>query len=231
MKLGCQSAPTNETHLQYLARYGVRNICGYPEIGEGRLYATVDELKRMRDLAEKTAFPLTASRRRFWPPRMSTRHRTTPSCWRDSPERDRDIEALQNPHSQLRRRGDSLHQVQHEPSGRAAHGAHSGTGRRDVQHVAAEGGASRSAAHPRRARGRRHVLGADHLFSGARDSRRRGVQDPHGVPPARSGRAAGRLPGSGPRAGHRGRVEAIHHHQGKSLSRAELLPGHGFGNA
>ena len=54
MKLGCQSAPTNETHLQYLARYGVRNICGYPEIGDGRLYATVDELKRMRDLAEKS---------------------------------------------------------------------------------------------------------------------------------------------------------------------------------
>src|SRR5208337_3076167 len=45
MKLGCQSAPTNKTHLQYLARYGVGNICGYPEIGEGRLYATVDELK------------------------------------------------------------------------------------------------------------------------------------------------------------------------------------------
>ena len=43
MKLGCQSAPTNLTHLQYLARYGVRNICGYPEIGEGRLYATVEE--------------------------------------------------------------------------------------------------------------------------------------------------------------------------------------------
>jgi mannonate dehydratase len=53
MKLGCQSAPTNETHLQYLARYGVRNIRGYPEIGEGRLYPTVDELKRTRDLAEK----------------------------------------------------------------------------------------------------------------------------------------------------------------------------------
>ena len=37
MKLGCQSAPTNETHLAYLARYGVGNICGYPEIGDGRL--------------------------------------------------------------------------------------------------------------------------------------------------------------------------------------------------
>ena len=33
MKLGCQSRPTNDTHLKYLARYGVRNICGYPEIG------------------------------------------------------------------------------------------------------------------------------------------------------------------------------------------------------
>jgi len=53
MKLGCQSAPTNEAHLQYLARYGVRNICGYPQIADGRLYATGEELKRMRDLAEK----------------------------------------------------------------------------------------------------------------------------------------------------------------------------------
>src|SRR3954466_7548596 len=51
MKLGCQSAPTNETHLKYFARYGVRNVCGYPVIPEGRLYATVDELKKMCDLA------------------------------------------------------------------------------------------------------------------------------------------------------------------------------------
>src|SRR5881296_1690762 len=54
MKLGCQSAPTNEQHLKYLARYGVRNICGYPTIAEpNRLYATVDELKTMKDLATK----------------------------------------------------------------------------------------------------------------------------------------------------------------------------------
>src|ERR1700749_3506464 len=52
MKLGCQSAPTNDEHLKYLARYGVRNICGYPEIADGRLYATVEELHRMQDLAE-----------------------------------------------------------------------------------------------------------------------------------------------------------------------------------
>jgi len=53
MKLGCQSAPTTDTHLKYLARYGVRNICGYPQIAGDRIYATVDELKQMRELAEK----------------------------------------------------------------------------------------------------------------------------------------------------------------------------------
>jgi hypothetical protein len=29
MKLGCQTAPTNDVHLRYLARYGVQNIGGY----------------------------------------------------------------------------------------------------------------------------------------------------------------------------------------------------------
>ena len=53
MKLGCQSAPSNEKHFQYFARYGVRNVCGYPEIADGRLYATVDELKRLRDLGDR----------------------------------------------------------------------------------------------------------------------------------------------------------------------------------
>ena len=51
MKVGDQTAPTNETHLKYLARYSVRNICGYPQIEGDRVYATVDELKRMVDLA------------------------------------------------------------------------------------------------------------------------------------------------------------------------------------
>jgi mannonate dehydratase len=32
MKLGDQTEPTTETHLKYQARYGVRNICGYPQV-------------------------------------------------------------------------------------------------------------------------------------------------------------------------------------------------------
>jgi mannonate dehydratase len=95
MKLGCQSAPTNETHLQYFARYGVRNICGYPEIAEGRLYATVDELKRMLDLAEKSHISIDC----VAPPFLASTHiDQTPHpaiMLADSPERDRDIEALQ----------------------------------------------------------------------------------------------------------------------------------------
>src|SRR6201999_1298557 len=58
MKLGCQTAPTNDTHLKYLARYGVRNICGYPEIEGDRIYATVDELKKMVDLAGKSVIAI-----------------------------------------------------------------------------------------------------------------------------------------------------------------------------
>src|SRR6185437_1524554 len=51
MRLGCQSAPTTEAHVKYFARYGVRDITGYPQIDGDRLYATVDELKRMKDMA------------------------------------------------------------------------------------------------------------------------------------------------------------------------------------
>ena len=57
-RLGCQSAPSNEKHFQYFARYGVRDICGYPEIADGRLYATKEELQRLRDLAEKNGLNL-----------------------------------------------------------------------------------------------------------------------------------------------------------------------------
>ena len=51
MKVGCQSAPTNEAHLKYFARFGVKNICGYPQTSDGNVYATVEELSRMKDLA------------------------------------------------------------------------------------------------------------------------------------------------------------------------------------
>ena len=95
MKLGCQSSPTNDTHLKYLARYGVRNICGYPEIADGRLYATVDELGRMVDVATKNGITIDC----VAPPFLASSHidneKHPAIMLAQSPERDRDIEQLQ----------------------------------------------------------------------------------------------------------------------------------------
>ena len=95
MRLGCQSAPTTDAHLKYLARYGVRDICGYPEIPADRLYATVDELKRMRDLAEANRIHVEC----VAPPFLASSHidkeKHPAIMLAQSPERDRDIEQLQ----------------------------------------------------------------------------------------------------------------------------------------
>jgi mannonate dehydratase len=95
MKLGCQSAPTNETHLKYFARYGVRNICGYPQIADGRIYATVEELTSMRELAENNGVTIDC----VAPPFLTSSHidneKHPAIMLAQSPERDRDIESLQ----------------------------------------------------------------------------------------------------------------------------------------
>jgi mannonate dehydratase len=95
MKLGCQSAPTNDAHLKYFARYGVRNICGYPDIAGGRIYATVEELMKMRELAESNGVTVDC----IAPPILESSHidkeKHPAIMLAQSPERDRDIEALQ----------------------------------------------------------------------------------------------------------------------------------------
>jgi mannonate dehydratase len=96
MKLGCQSAPTNDAHLKYLARFGVRNICGYPEIADGRIYATVEELSRMKDLAAKNGIEIDC----VGPPVLESSYidneKHPAIMLAQSPERDRDIESIQN---------------------------------------------------------------------------------------------------------------------------------------
>jgi mannonate dehydratase len=97
MKLGCQSAPTNDKHVAYFARYGVRNICGYPEIADpGRLYATVDELKKMRDLTAKYGVSVDCLAPPFLASSHIDREKHGAIMLAQSPERDRDIEAMQN---------------------------------------------------------------------------------------------------------------------------------------
>ncbi len=95
MKLGCQSAPTNDVHLKYLARYGVRHICGYPEIADGRLYATVDELSRMKELAEKNGITIECVAPPFLASSYIDREKHPAIMLAQSPERDHDIESMQ----------------------------------------------------------------------------------------------------------------------------------------
>jgi len=95
MKLGDQSGPSTETHLQYQARYGVTNICGYPEIEGDRLYATVDELKRLVDLAAKYGISVDCIAPPFLESSHIDREKHPAIMLAQSPERDRDIESLQ----------------------------------------------------------------------------------------------------------------------------------------
>ena len=95
MKLGDQTAPTNETHLKYLARYSVRNICGYPQIEGDRTYATVEELKRMVDLATTCGISIDCTAPPFLESSYIDREKHPAIMLAQSPERDRDIEAIQ----------------------------------------------------------------------------------------------------------------------------------------
>lgn len=96
MKLGCQSAPTNDAHLAYLARYGVRHICGYPEIADAsRIYASVEELHRMRDLAAKHNIDIVCVGPKILESSHIDREQHPAIMLAQSPERDRDIEAVQ----------------------------------------------------------------------------------------------------------------------------------------
>jgi mannonate dehydratase len=95
MKLGCQSAPTNEAHLKYFARFGVKNICGYPQTSDGNVYATVEELTRMKDLAEKNGISIDC----VGPPILTSSYidneKHPAIMLAQSPERERDIEQIQ----------------------------------------------------------------------------------------------------------------------------------------
>jgi len=95
MKLGDQTKPTNDVHLKYLARYGVRHICGYPDIEGDRLYATVDELKRMMDMAAKYDIRVDCIAPPFLESSFIDTEKHPAIMLAESPERDRDIEQLQ----------------------------------------------------------------------------------------------------------------------------------------
>lgn len=95
MRLGCQSAPTDDKRLQFFARHGVEAICGYPKDTEKKGYYSVEDLSRVKDLCDKYKIGLEC----IAPPFLASSHidRTErPAIMLgQSPERDRDIEHVQ----------------------------------------------------------------------------------------------------------------------------------------
>jgi mannonate dehydratase len=97
MKLGCQSAPTNDKHVAYFARYGVRNICGYPVIADqARLFATTEELKKMLEITNKYDVKVDCLAPPFLESSHIDRTRHTGIMLAQSPEREREVEAVHN---------------------------------------------------------------------------------------------------------------------------------------
>jgi len=95
MKLGCQTAPTTTEHLKYLARYGIRNICGYPKIADDRLYATREELEQMLELASQCGITVDMIAPPFLASISVDVDKHAAIMLGQSPERDHDIEAIQ----------------------------------------------------------------------------------------------------------------------------------------
>jgi mannonate dehydratase len=94
MKVSADVAP-EDARLKAIARYGIKNIVSHPIIPDGRLYATVDELKAMRDAAERNGMSVDI----LTPPNLASSHidrEAHPAIMLgQSPDRDRDIEAVQ----------------------------------------------------------------------------------------------------------------------------------------
>ncbi len=96
MKLGCQSGPTDDRRLQFFKRHSVEHICGYPEDPEKKGYYSVEDLSRLRERCEKHGVSLDM----IAPPFLASSHiDRTPRpaiMLGQSPDRDRDVEHVQN---------------------------------------------------------------------------------------------------------------------------------------
>jgi len=93
--LGCQSGPTTPQRLQFFKRHSVEHICGYPEgFREQRRY-TVEELLRLRELCEKHGVSLDMVAAPFLTSSHIDREKRGAIMLAQDPERDRDIEDIQ----------------------------------------------------------------------------------------------------------------------------------------
>ena len=84
-----------EQGFKSLGRWGIKNVVATAQIADGRLYATVEELKRLTDTADKYGMTVDVLNPPFLPSSHIDRERHPAIMLGQSPERDRDIEQVQ----------------------------------------------------------------------------------------------------------------------------------------
>ena len=84
-----------EQGFRSLGRWGIKNVVATAQIADGRLYATVEELKRLTDVADKYGMTVDVLNPPFLPSSHIDRERHPAIMLAQSPERDRDIEQIQ----------------------------------------------------------------------------------------------------------------------------------------
>jgi mannonate dehydratase len=96
MRLGCQSSPTSDQRLQFFARHGVQAICGYPEDSQKQGLYSVEDLSRTKERCEKYKIELEGITPGFLASSHIDKTERPAILLGQSPERDRDIEHVQN---------------------------------------------------------------------------------------------------------------------------------------
>jgi mannonate dehydratase len=96
MKLGCQSGPTTDERLQFFKRHSVDYICGYGEDPEKKGYFSVEDLSKLKERCEKHKVSLDMIEFGFLASSHIDRTARPAIMLGESPERDRDIEHVQN---------------------------------------------------------------------------------------------------------------------------------------
>jgi mannonate dehydratase len=97
VKLGHELGQLTDKNLNYVSRFGVQWIGATPKIADpSRIYATVDELNAMRELAEKHGLHVELINSVLLNSSNIDREQHPAIMLAQSPERDRDIETFQN---------------------------------------------------------------------------------------------------------------------------------------
>ena len=96
-RLGHQMGEVTDANLSFLARYGVEGICAAATRADpARLYATAEEMKRLREAVEKHGMTLDLTDSILLRSSLIDREDHPSIMLAQSPQRDRDIEAFQN---------------------------------------------------------------------------------------------------------------------------------------